>query len=378
MSPRVRPLGLGKQARPFVDALWRVYRDDPHWIPPLRLQASGQVTPKRNPFLRYGRAQLFVAESGGEVVGRISAHTNPEHDARYDERGGFFGFFECIDDADCARALIETAEDWLAGQGVDWIRGPLSFTINQETGTLIEGFDTPPMVAMPHGRPYYDGLLRASGYGKIKDLLAWQYPVREPDPRMQAVHERALSSIDGISIREFERKHLRRDVGIAVDIFNDAWADNWGFVPVRPDETDQLADDLKRFADPQLTALVSIRDEPIAMVVAIPNLNEAARDLNGRLFPFGAIKLKWRLWRGPQTGRVVLLGIRQAYRRRAFAGLALLLFAQIHLRGERRGYDWAELGWVLEDNNLLNTGLARTGARVYKRYRVYQKDGSGA
>ena len=244
-------------------------------------------------------------------------------------------------------------------------------------GSLIEGFDTPPMVAMPHGRPYYDGLLQNNGYAKAKDLVAWQYPVRDPDPRMQRVHDRVLTSIDGISIREFERKHLRRDVGIAVDIFNDAWADNWGFVPVRPDEIDQLTDDLRILADLRLTALVSIHDEPVAMVVAIPNLNEAARDLDGRLFPVGAIKLLWRLWRRPKTARVMLLGVRKAYRGRAFAGLALLLFAQIHSCGERRGYDWAELGWVLEDNNLLNTGLARAGAHVYKRYRVYQKDAPG-
>jgi hypothetical protein len=375
MTIRIRTVGLGKQARPFIDVLWRVYRDDPVWTPPLLRQLSSQLDPKHNPFLRYGKAQLFVVERDGEAVGRISAHTNPEHDARYDERGGFFGFFECIDDADTVGALLESAEDWLAGQGVDWVRGPVSFTLNQETGTLIDGFDTPPMVAMPHGRPYYDAQLQAAGYAKVKDLLAWKYSVSEPDPRMQRIHDRVLAELDGLEIREFSLKHLRRDVGIAVDIFNDAWHDNWGFVPVREDEIDQLADDLKQFADPQLTALVSIHGEPVAMVVAVPNVNEAARDVNGRLFPFGAIKVKWRLWRGPHTGRVMLLGIRRAYRTRAYAGLALLLFSQIHMRGQRRRYDWAELGWVLENNNLLNSWLRRADAEIYKRYRIYQKDG---
>lgn len=374
MSVRVRPLGLGREARPFIDALWRVYADDPVWTPPLRLQLSAQLDPKHNPFLRYGKAQLFVVERDGEVVGRISAHTNPEHDAYHDERGGFFGFFECIDDADCIRALLESAEDWLAAEDVDWVRGPVSFTVNQEIGTLIAGFDTPPVVATPHGRPYYDGHLQAAGYAKVKDLLAWKYPINAPDARMQRVHDRVLAQTEGIAIREFTKKRMRRDVGIAIDIFNDAWQDNWGFVPVRQDEIDQLADDLKPFADPKLTALISLHDEPIAMVVAIPNLNEAARDLNGRLFPLGAIKLKWRLWRGLRSGRVMLLGIRPEYRKRRYAGLALLLFAQVHLRGQRRGYDWAELSWVLEDNHLLNSGLERVGAEVYKRYRVYQKD----
>ena len=375
MTVRIRPIGQGRQARPFIDALWRVYAGDPVWTPPLRVQLSGQLDPKHNPFLRYGKAQLFVVERDGEVVGRISAHTNPAHDARHGERAGFFGFFECLDDAACARALIESAEDWLAGESVDWVRGPVSFTINQEMGTLVEGFDTPPMVAMPHGRPYYDALLRGAGYAKAKDLFAWKYPVHEPDPRMERVHDRVRREIDGLAVRELEKKHLRRDIGIGIDIFNDAWRDNWGFVPVREDEVDQLATDLGQFADPDLTALVSIHDEPVAIVFAIPNLNEVARDIDGRLFPFGWIKVKWRLWRGPRTGRVMLLGIRPEYRKRRYAGIALLLFAQIHRCGQRRGYEWAELGWVLEDNHVLNTGMQRAGAQIYKRYRVYQKGG---
>ena len=374
MSVRVRPLGLGREARPFIDVLWRIYAGDPAWTPPLRMQLSAQLDPKHNPFLRYGKAQLFVVERDEEVVGRISAQINPEHDAYHHERGGFFGFFECIDDAECVRALLGAAEAWLAAEAVDWVRGPVSFTINQETGTLIEGFDTPPVIAMPHGRPYYDGHLQALGYAKVKDLLAWHYPINEPNPRMQRVHDRVLAEMDGISLREFTKKHLRRDVGIAVDIFNDAWRNNWGFVPVREDEIDQLTDNITQFADPSLTALISIHDEPVAMVVGLPNLNEAIRDVNGRLFPFGAIKIKWRLWRGLRSGRVMLLGIRPEYRTRKYAGIALLLFAQVHLRGQRRGYEWAELGWVLEDNQILNTGLERLGASVYKRYRIYQKD----
>ncbi len=374
MTLRVRPLGFGRAALPFIDLPWRVYQDDPQWIPPLRRQLSAQFDPRHNPFLRYGSAQLFVAERGGEIVGRISAQVNPEHDAYHDERGGFFGFFECVNEPAVARALLETAEDWLQGQGVDWVRGPVSFTINQEVGTLVDGFHTPPMVAMPHGRPYYDALFAGAGYHKAKDLVSWYYPVG-PEPlseRAQATHDRVLS-MDGLTVREFERRHLRRDVGIAIDIFNDAWCDNWGFVPVRADESDQLAADLAQFADPGLTAIVSVDGEPAAMVVAIPNLYEAARDVNGRLFPLGAIKIKWRLWRGPRSGRVILLGIKRAYRTRVYAGLALMLFGEIHIRGRRRGYDWADLGWVLEDNGLLNAALPRMGGHIYKTYRVYQK-----
>ena len=372
MSVRIRPVPLGRGAQPFIDVMWRVYRADSQWIPPLRRQLTALFDSRHNPFLRYGQAQLFVAERDGEVVGRISAHINPDHDGYHRERGGFFGFFECTDDEAASQALLESAEDWLQGHAVDWIRGPVSFTMNQEAGTLVDGFDTPPMVAMPHGRPYYDRLLTAAGYAKAKDLLAWQYPVVQLHPRAQAAYAR-IRAMDGVTVREFERNHFRRDVGLAIEIFNDAWADNWGFVPVRAEEADQLAADLDQFADPDLTALVFVDGEPAAMVVAIPNLNEAARDVNGRLFPWGGLKIKWRLWRGVRTGRVILLGIKQAYRTRAYNGLFLLLFAEVHLRGERRGYDWAELGWVLEDNARLNVALPRMGARVYKTYRLYQK-----
>ena len=375
MALRVRPVGFGKQARGFRDLPWRVYADDPNWIPPLRRQLSAQLDPKLNPFLRYGEAQLFLAERDGEAVGRISAQINPEHDAYYHERGGFFGFFECDNDPAVAQALLETAEDWLQARGVDWVRGPVSFTVNQEIGTMVDGFDAQPMVAMPYGRPYYDALITACGYDKVKDLVAWRYPVGEMAPRLRAMRERLLA-MDGISVREMEKRHLRRDLGIAVEIFNDAWSENWGFVPVRPDEIDQLAHDLGQFADPQLTSIVSYKGEPVAMVVAIPNLAECARDINGRLFPLGGLKVLWRLWRGPKSGRVILLGIKSAYRTRAFAGLAYMLFSEVYVRGARRGYDWAELGWVLEDNRLLNSALPRFGGSVYKTYRVYQKAAS--
>jgi hypothetical protein len=372
MSLVVRPLGFGREAKPFVDVMWRVYQDDPAWIPELRRVQMDQLNPDHNPFLRYGEAQLFLAERDGVAVGRISAQINPAHDAYHNERGGFFGFFECIDDPEAVQALVDAAAAWLRARNVDWMRGPISFTVNQETGTLIDGFEIPPMVGMPHGRPYYDDRLQAVGLTPIKDLVAWRYPVRELSERSLKARERVLA-LDNVSVRQMERKHLRRDIGIAVGIFNDAWQDNWGFIPVRDDEIDQLSSDLAQFADPRLTAIVSIDDEPAAMVIAIPNLNDAARDINGRLFPFGAIKLKWRLWRGPDSGRVILLGVRRKFRTRTYAGLHLLLFTEVHLRGKMLGFDWAELGWVLEDNALLNSALPRMGASIHKTYRLYQQ-----
>ena len=377
MTVTVRPVALGRAARPFIDVLWRVYEDDPIWVPPLRRTLREQLDPKMTPFLRYGRAQLFIAERDGEAVGRISAHVNPLHNERWNERAGFFGFFECIDDAEVAGALFEAAEHWLDEEEVDFVRGPVSFTLNEEAGCLVDGFDRPAQVAMPHGRPYYAGLIDGAGYTKAKDLWAYRYDVGILDERRQRAYD-LIHAMPNVHVREFEKKHLKRDVRLAVEIFNDAWQQNWGFVPVTVEEADRLAENLIQFADPGLTVMVEIDGEPAAMVLGIPNVQEAARDINGRLFPFGWAKLLWRLHRGLESGRVILLGVKRKYRRREFAQLPVMLTAEINVRGAQQGYHWAELGWVLEDNTALAQLVRRTNARVYKTYRIFEKQRTAA
>ena len=218
------------------------------------------------------------------MVGRISAHLNPVHDATHNERGGFFGFFESIDDPAVAQALLESAEDWLAQHQVDWVRGPISFTMNQEVGILSEGWDTPPTVGMAHSRDYYPALMEGAGYRKAKDLYAWSYALGTLNKRLAALYDR-VAARPNVHIREFERKHFHRDVRIAAQIFNEGWADNWGFVPISEAEADQLADDLNQFASPGTTSMIEIDGEPAAMVVGVPDLNHVIRDIDGRLFP---------------------------------------------------------------------------------------------
>ena len=370
---RVRAIGFGRQAAPFIDVLWTVYEGDPHWIPMLRRAQMERLDPKRTPFLRYGEAQLFIVERDGRDVGRISAQINPLHNDKWNESAGFFGHFDCTDDREAASALFAAAESWLRERGASFSRGPFSFTINDESGCLVEGFDTAPMIAMPHGRRWFPDLLEANGYTKAKDLWAYRYPVAAPlgDRRERAW--RRIQEHPRVTVRPFEKRNLRRDVRIAADIFNEAWVENWGSVPITPEEADRLAADLVQFADPSLTAIVEIDSDPAAMVISIPNLNECARDIDGRLFPFGWAKVLWRLKRGPESGRVMLLGVRQKWRIREFAQLGMMLTAEVHVRGAARGYKWAELGWVLEDNHLLNHALRRTDAEVYKVYRIYEK-----
>lgn len=370
---RVRAIGFGRQAAPFVDLLWTVFDGDPHWIPMLRRAQMERLDPKKTPFLRYGEAQLFIAERDGRDVGRISAQINPLHDQKWNESAGFFGHFDCTNDGEAATALFDAAETWLRERGARFSRGPFSFTINDESGCLVDGFDTPPMVAMPHGRTWFPELIEASGYDKVKDLWAYRYPVDAPlgDRRERAW--RRIHDHPRVAVRPFDKRNFQRDVRIAAEIFNEAWIENWGSVPITAEEADRLAADLAQFADPRLTAFVEIDGEAAAMVISIPNLNECARDINGRLFPFGWAKVLWRLKRGPESGRVMLLGVRQKWRTREFAQLGVMLTAEVHVRGAAQGYQWAELGWVLEDNHLLNHALRRTDAEVYKVYRIYEK-----
>ena len=370
---RVRAIGFGRQAAPFVDLLWTVFDGDPHWIPMLRRAQMERLDPKKTPFLRYGEAQLFIAERDGRDVGRISAQINPLHDQKWNESAGFFGHFDCTNDGEAATALFDAAETWLRERGARFSRGPFSFTINDESGCLVDGFDTPPMVAMPHGRTWFPELIEANGYDKVKDLWAYRYPVDAPlgDRRERAW--RRIHDHPRVAVRPFDKRNFQRDVRIAAEIFNEAWIENWGSVPITAEEADRLAADLAQFADPRLTAFVEIDGEAAAMVISIPNLNECARDINGRLFPFGWAKVLWRLKRGPESGRVMLLGVRQKWRTREFAQLGVMLTAEVHVRGAAQGYQWAELGWVLEDNHLLNHALGRTDAEVYKVYRIYEK-----
>ena len=367
-----------KEINAFVDVQWTVYADDPAWIPLPKLIQREALDPRKVPFLQYGEAQLFLAERDGRAVGRISAQINPRHNEYHDENAGFFGFFDCIDDPEVAAALLEAAEAWLRERKVDFVRGPLSFTINDEAGCLVKGFEKPPTVMNPHGRSHFGPLIEGNGYCKEKDLYGWSYPVTEMTPRMARWHEQILA-LPGISVRSFDPKNLRRDVGIALDIYNDSWAGNWGFVPVSPEEADAFTSKLLFgpivLADPRITTIVELHGEPIAMIVAVPNFPEALRDLNGSLFPFGWAKFYWRLRRGLRSGRVVLLGLRSKYqRRRELAGMNVMLLSEVHTRGAAAGYEWAELGWVLEDNRLLNSSLERTPAHVYKIYRIFRKE----
>jgi len=342
-------------------------------VPPLLRLQDELFSPKKNAFFQHADVQLFLARRGAVVVGRVSAHIDHEHNRYHDERTGFFGFFEAENNPAVAGLLLGSAESWLGERGMERVRGPMNFSINGEIGFLVEGFDSPPVVLMTYTPEYYLGLVEACGYAKAKDLYAWRWTTqRVPDGPARMVAE--LRSRPEVRVRRVDMKRFAAEVRTILDLYNDSFRANWGFVPATEAEAEQMARDLKLIVDTRVMPFVEVDGEPVGVALAVPNLNEAIRDLNGRLFPFGFLKLLWRLKvRRPTSGRLVILGVRKEYRTRRYAGLAYLLCDEIRRGAVESGFEWAEFSWTLEDNNLINNLIEKIGAERYKTYRLYEK-----
>jgi hypothetical protein len=358
----------------FLEVVDYIYRGDPAYVRPLDMELKDRLNPKKNPFFEHGEGAVFCAYRNGFAVGRCTATIDREHLDRYRDGTGFFGFLDTIDDEEVARVLLSRAEAWLRGKGMKRARGPLSLNVNEEMGCLVDGFDTPPYIMMPHHRPYQAGLIEKAGYTKAKDVYAWRYHVGELNNRVKRAREE-MNALPEITHRQASMKNLDKDVELLVDVFNDAWSDNWGFVPFTRNEVKKMAADFKLLLMPDLTVICSIHGEPAAVALAIPNLNELVRDFDGKLFPLGLPKLLWRLKvRGPKSARLLLLGIRKKYRNmRKYAPLSAFMYAEMNDGAKKLGIEEGELGWTLEDNGRVNAGITMMGAKLYKTYRVFEK-----
>jgi hypothetical protein len=374
MPADVREISIGGDLRPFLDVVDRIYRDDPMYVRPLDLELKDRLS-KKNPFFGHADGTCFVAFRNGRVAGRITAQIDRSHLDRHKDEAGFFGFLDTIDDAEICRALIDRASSWLKARGMKRIRGPLSLNINEELGCLVEGFDSPPMIMMPHHRAYQGGLIEQAGLAKLKDFYAWRYVVGDVPKRAQKAHEE-IAGLPEIQMRQVNMNRVDEDVRLVMDIFNDAWSDNWCSVPLNEPELRKSAADMKLILKPELTRIVSIDGEPAAFAIALPNVNELIRDFNGSLFPLGLPKLLWRLKvEGAKTARLILLGIRKKYRHvRKYAGLSTYMYVEMNRSGQRLGIKWGELSWTVEDNGPVNVGIKLMGGKIYKRYRVYERE----
>ena len=377
MTPPVEVVALDPSRRAhrrrFIAVPAALYRGDPRYVPPLRRDVHRLLDPAVNPWHRHADLTLFVAQRGREIVGRIAAVHDRRQDQIQPERIGAFGFFECVDDAECAGALLDAAERWARERGLAAIRGPISPSMDDECGCLVEGFDSPPVVQMPYNPPYHARLLEAAGYRKEQDLLAYEFlssqEVRPPIARIAD----AIEASDDFRLRRVDLRRFRDEVEIVRRIYNSAWERNWGFMPLDATEIAWRAKTLRQIIDPRFALFVEARQggafEPVAFGLAVPNVNEILIRLKGRLTPLAILRILRGL-RHVTSIRVILLGVVADYRRR---GLEAVIIREIHRRAARDGIPRAELSWVLEDNVVMNRTIRKAGGRHYKTYRIFVK-----
>jgi len=371
----IRPVSTKKDRKAFVDFAWEVYKDDPAWVPPLKDEVHGLITPGKNPWFEHAKAQLWLAERGGKVVGRISAQVDELVQEHMGAGTGQWGMFEVLD-GEAAATLIAAAEQWLRQQGMTRALGPISLSIWDEPGLEIEGFDEPPTAMMGHHRPEYQAWIEAAGYEKAKDLLTYELNIEHwEDPkidRLIAMGERN----EHIRIRMVDKSKFDEEARLILNLLNDAWSTNWGYVPLTEAEIKYAGKKLKPIIFNELVRVAEVDGDPVAFMLTIPDINELTADLNGELFPFNFIKLLWRL-RKPRTRRlrVPLMGVaKKLHHSRLASQLAFMMIEYTRRDATTKyGATHGEFGWILEDNKGMLSIAQLPGAHVNHRYRIYEK-----
>ena len=373
MAVEIIPVDTKAQLERFIRVPMRLSAGDPNWVAPLMFERREALSKTIDPFVQHADAQFWLARKDGRDEGRITAQI--DHLAKTDPAApaGYFGMIAAEDDEEVFAALFKTAEDWLRARGRIYAQGPFNLSINEEVGLLVDGFDTPPMLMMGHDQAYTARQVEAQGYAKIKDVYAYISEQFAFNSRVETRLNRPLPP--GFVLRKCNMKRFDQEVEVMVEIMNDAWSENWGAAPVTQAETKHLANSLKLILIPDWIWFVEIDGAPAAFIVLLPNLNDAIRDLNGKLFPFGWAKMLWRLKMRPiRTARVPLMGVRKAYQKDRRGILApFFLIDAIRTESRKRGLQAAEYSWILEDNRPMRHILEGLSARIYKTYRLYGK-----
>ncbi len=369
----VRPVSSRQDRLQFVRFPWRIYQNDPHWVPPLEIERLEFINPKLHPFYLHGAAARFLAWRDAQVVGRILVSDDPRYNAEHATNVGAFGMFESIDDQSVADALLDAAAGWLVARGRTGMLGPIDYSTNYACGLLLDGFETPPRVMMNHNPRYYTGLLESYGLEKAKDLFSWWFD--DPHDMIQKWRRRADRLAErGIVIRTFSRREIKAEVMRCKNIYNEAWQQHWGFVQMTDDEFRYYGKFLAQWGVPELLLLAEVDGKPVGFSMTLPDFNEAVRGLNGRLtrwgLPLGFLQFRRNLKR-IRTARLVTFGILDQYRRRGIS--ELLILRTLDYGKNVLGYTGAELGWTLEDNDAINRPIATVGGQKYKTYRIYEK-----
>jgi hypothetical protein len=368
----VRPVETRAEQKRFIRLPWRIYAADPCWMPPLVLSQEELLNFRPHPFYEKSQCRSFLATRDGRDVGRITAIVNAGHVARYGEQRGFFGFFECDDDSAAARALFGAARDWLHAQGMTCVRGPTNPSLNYECGLLIEGFDTAPFFMMTHNRPYYARLVEENGFRKIEDLYAFwgkTSMLASLDSKLGVMVE-GVKERFGVKVRPLDRSRFDEEVRMFLDIYNSSLGGTWGFVPLSAAEVKHMAASLRHLIVPELALVAEVDGKPIGSVFCLLDYNPRIKAINGRLFPFGFIKLLWNK-KAIKRMRAISTNVVPEYQA---WGVGLVLTAALVQPVLDWGMEEAEFSWVLESNHLSKRTLERGGALVTKKYRIYQDD----
>ncbi|PKK82239.1 MAG: N-acetyltransferase [candidate division Zixibacteria bacterium HGW-Zixibacteria-1] len=355
----------------FITLPFKLYKDDPNWVAPLLIERKEFFNKKKNPFYRGAKTKLFIAMRENEPVGRIATCINYNHNVFHSEHVGFFGFFDCIDDYDVAAKLLKVAMITLKSEGMEKMRGPANFSTNHEVGFLVDGFDSPPVIMNPYNPPYIPKLAEKFGLKKVMDLYAFMMTDELPlSDRILKVVER-IKERNKVTIRPLDLSHFDEELKKINYIYNNAWSDNWGFVPMPEEEFYHMGKDLKQIVDPDLVLIAEIDGEPVGFSMALPDMNIVLKKLNGRLFPFGMLKLLWhmKIRRKIDGVRVMTMGVVHKYQKR---GIDNVFYVETFNRGTAKGYKWAELSWILETNELMCRAAESLGAKLYKKYRMVE------
>ena len=374
-SVQLLPVTQPTEMKAFLDLPWRIYTQDPLWVPPLKKEVAKLLDPKAHPFWQFAEHRLFLARRGGETVGRIAGIVDHNYNRFHDERMGIWGFFECANDLEAAAALLGGVADWLRSKGMTFLRGPLNPSTNYEAGLLVDGYQQQPVFMMTYNPPYYPELVESCGFSKEKDLLSfWVDRHWQPPPWVERLARR-ISNKANIQMRPLRvREDFHTELKYVKEIYHEAWFDNWGFVPMTDAEWEEVGHSLKRVIDPGLGFFMLDGQEPIGVGIIIPDINPLLKRLNGKIGMLGW--LKFLLYRREINGlRGLIFGIRRKYRQ---IGLPLLafdyLFRTVIQNPQYKDYQYIELGWNLEDNDLINQWYLDGGVKVNKRFRIYRKE----
>ncbi|MEX0723790.1 MAG: hypothetical protein WD053_07925 [Gracilimonas sp.] len=361
-----------EEKKRFTNFIYPFYKNEKHWVPPLRMDQKKLVDTEKNPFFNNAEIALFIAEKEGKDVGRIAAIIDHRFNDYHDSKTGHFGFFECINDQHTANLLFRVATDWLRDKGMKKVMGPASPGMMDTIGVLIDGFDKDPYILMPYNFPYYDELIQNAGLSKEMDMYAYMVDTETVNvERMERAMNIVKHRLSDLEIRPVNLKNMKSEIKIIKEIYNQAWKNNWGFIPLSDEEFEALGKDLKMIIDPDFAHIAEIKGEPVAFSVGLPNINEILKDMNGKLFPFGFIKLLWKK-RKLNSLRTALMGVLPEYRGKGIDALLHQRSIRNGLEGENKTI--SELSWILETNTEMIRVAERIGAKHDKSYRMYSKE----